>query len=199
MLTKCGNSEREREVQWTASHLITHVFTYVFVKPSILQSQLTEKSFKENQKYWTQQNTTDNGVLLVLWCSVHSRWCGNCLKFVFRLCFNNLTLIIFSTDLYWLCFNTLILIVSTIIYSALSLKPPHDICFFFFFLLLFLLDFSSLCCVAFVTLLCCEQDMYKDTEYSTSLQTPSSSSVQFSSRWYLCTQKSPYVLQPISQ
>ena len=52
---KLREREREREVQWTASHLITHVFTYVFVKPSILQSQLTEKSFKENQKYWTQQ------------------------------------------------------------------------------------------------------------------------------------------------
>ena len=61
-------------------------------------------------------NTTDDGVLLLLWCSVHSRQCGNCLKFVFRLCFNNLTLIVFQqmcidyvlTLLYWLCFNNLI-------------------------------------------------------------------------------------------
>ena len=37
--------------QWTGLHLITHVFTYVFVTLSILQSQFTEKGFKRAENY----------------------------------------------------------------------------------------------------------------------------------------------------
>ena len=40
-------------------HLIVHVFTYVFVTPSFLQSQFTEKGFKKTE------NSEQNVVLLL--------------------------------------------------------------------------------------------------------------------------------------
>ena len=43
--------EREREGEWTGLHLITHVFMYVFVMLSILQSQSIEKVFKKAKTF----------------------------------------------------------------------------------------------------------------------------------------------------
>ena len=66
-LTFFSQREREREregggggAQSTASHLITHVFKYVFVTLSILQSQFMENRFRKTE------HSEHTGVLLLL-------------------------------------------------------------------------------------------------------------------------------------
>ena len=52
-------------MNWVTLILITHVFTYIFVMLSILQSQFIEKGFKKTE------NSEQNVVLLLFLFTLH--------------------------------------------------------------------------------------------------------------------------------